>query len=125
MEVNISHAASVNQSNDDVIRMSSTSQSRGFDFSQWNFPFALWLIRPQWECALKIGFFLPVIIVSVLGNGFVLYLMATNRFLRTSINIFIWNLATADLLTILLFSWIILVIDLHQMFVLGAVKKKL
>jgi hypothetical protein len=47
--------------------------------------------------------------------------MATNRFLRTSINIFIWNLAIADLLTILLFPWIILIIDLYQMFILGQV----
>ncbi|KZS19306.1 neuropeptide FF receptor 2 [Daphnia magna] len=91
------------------------------DFSNINFPFPLWIVRPTWECALKIGFFVPVIIVSLVGNGLVIYLMATNRFLRTSINIFIWNLAIADLLTILLFPWIILIIDLYQMFILGAV----
>lgn len=92
------------------------------DFSKYNFPFPLWFIRPTWECALKIGFFIPVIIVGLFGNSFVIYLMATNRFLRTSINIFIWNLATADLLTILFFPWIILIIDLYQMYILGEVQ---
>jgi len=91
------------------------------DFSNINFPFPLWIVRPAWECALKIGFFVPVIIISLLGNGLVVYLMATNHFLRTSINIFIWNLAIADLLTILLIPWIVLIIDLYQMFILGQV----
>ena len=45
----------------------------------------------------------------------------TNRFLRTPINIFIWNLASADLLAILLFPWINLCTDLYQMYILGAV----
>lgn len=94
------------------------------NFSNIDFPFPLWIVRPPWECALKIGFFVPVIVVSLFGNGFVIYLMATNRFLRTSINIFIWNLATADLLTILLFPWIILIIDLYQMYILGPVPIK-
>ena len=91
------------------------------DFTQICFPFKLWIVRPTWECALKIGFFVPVVIVSLFGNSLVIYLMATNRFLRTSTNIFIWNLAIADLLTILLLPWIILTIDLYQMFILGAV----
>lgn len=92
------------------------------NFSNDIFPFPLWIVRPTWECALKIGFFIPIVIVSFLGNSLVIYLMATNRFLRTSINIFIWNLATADLLTILLFPWIILIIDLYQMYILGEVR---
>lgn len=102
-------------------RLERNSSLNEMDFSNINFPFPLWIVRPTWECALKIGFFVPVIIVSLVGNGLVIYLMATNRFLRTSINIFIWNLAIADLLTILLFPWIILIIDLYQMFILGAV----
>jgi len=100
-------------------------QSR-IDFSIYDFPSnRLWWIRPSWECALKVGFFLPVMAVSIIGNGLVIYLMATNRSLRTSINIFIWNLATADLLTALFFPWIILVMDLYQMFLLGKVFKYL
>ena len=91
------------------------------DYPNFNFPFQLWLVRPEWECALKIGFFVPVVAFSLLGNGFVIFLMATNRFLRTSVNIFIWNLAIADLLAIILIPWIILGIDLYQMFVLGSV----
>ena len=91
------------------------------DYSIYNFPFQLWLVRPNWECALKIGFFVPVVAFSLLGNGFVIFLMTTNRFLRTSVNIFIWNLAIADLLAILLIPWIVLCIDLYQMFVLGSV----
>ena len=92
------------------------------DYFLWDYPpYRLWWIRPPWECALKVGFFLPVMAVSIIGNGLVIYLMATNRSLRTSINIFIGNLATADLLTALFFPWIILVMDLYQMFLLGKV----
>lgn len=96
-------------------------QSRA-DFPNWDYPpNRLWWVRPPWECALKVGFFLPVMAVSIIGNGLVIYLMATNQSLRTSINIFIGNLAIADLLTALFFPWIILVMDLYQMFLLGKV----
>jgi len=92
------------------------------DFPNGYFPpNRLWWIRSSWECALKVGFFLPVMAVSIIGNGLVIYLMATNRSLRTSINIFIGNLAIADLLTALFFPLIILVMDLYQMFLLGKV----
>ena len=92
------------------------------DFSNWYYPpNRLWWIRPPWESALKVGFIIPVMAVSIIGNGLVIYLMATNRSLRTSINIFIGNLAIADLITALFFPWIILVMDLYQMFLLGKV----
>ena len=79
-------------------------------------------LMKDWECALKIGFYIPIWLISFLGNSFVFYLMCTNRFLRTSINIFIWNLASADLASILLFPWINLCSDLYQMYILGAVR---
>lgn len=92
-----------------------------FNYSQFDYPESLWIRRPAWEMGVKIAFFVPVICVGLLGNGFVIYLMAAHPFLRTAINTFILNLAVADLISITAFPWIVMCIDFYQSYILGPV----
>ena len=91
-----------------------------FNFTNYDFPNVIWIRRPGWEVAVKTISFIPVIIVSCLGNGFVIYLVATTSGLRTPMNLFILNMAIADFVSIILFPWIILCMDLYQNFILGS-----
>ena len=92
------------------------------DYSQYDFPNVIWIRRDDWEVAVKVTCFVPIIAASMLGNGLILYLIATShQLLPSSINLFIGNLATADFIAILLFPWMILCMDLFQNFILGSV----
>ncbi|CAG2107877.1 unnamed protein product [Medioppia subpectinata] len=74
-----------------------------FDFSQCNFSdpdHPIWYRRPDWDVAVKTLAILPVMIVGVFGNLAVIALIVKLYTLRKSIiNLFILNMAIADLLT--------------------------
>ena len=63
---------------------------------------AIWYRKPGWEVAVKSIAVLPVMAIGILGNLSVICLILSLKSLRKShINLFIMNMAFADLLTTL------------------------
>uniref|UniRef100_A0A2L2YAV8 Substance-K receptor n=1 Tax=Parasteatoda tepidariorum TaxID=114398 RepID=A0A2L2YAV8_PARTP len=104
-----------------------TSPVSDFNVSNWNFAnfTTLWIKLPTHEIALKVLALLPIMFLGVFGNVAILVVMMRIKGMRTCTNIFICNMALADLMTILFCSWTIIVVDAYQNFVLGEVYCKL
>ncbi|XP_017866483.1 PREDICTED: neuropeptide FF receptor 2 [Drosophila arizonae] len=97
-----------------------------FDFSQWDFPAErIWRHKAIEEIAWKVCSFLPLIIFGLYANYILIYLIATNRALRSPTNLIIANMAMADLLTLLICPVMFLINDFYQNFQLGCVGCKL
>ncbi|EDW74951.2 uncharacterized protein Dwil_GK15627 [Drosophila willistoni] len=97
-----------------------------FDFSQWNFPEErIWLHKSSAEITWKICTFIPVIAFGLYGNFIMIYLIATNRSLRTPTNLIIANMAMADFLTLLICPAMFMVNDFYQNYQLGCVGCKM
>lgn len=82
-------------------------------------PEGIWLVKPPKEVAWKILLFLPIIVLSVIGNSLILFILIKHRQTRSSVNIFLGSLAFADLLSTIFISWVGLAIDLTQNYPLG------
>jgi len=82
-------------------------------------------VTPPWEAGIKIGFYVGLIVVSVIGNGLVLVTVGRNRSMRTTTNYYLVNLAVCDLIVTVFCTWVHLVDDLTDGWVLGAVFCKL
>lgn len=50
------------------------------------------------DVSLQIGFYVLIFLLAILGNGLVLVTLAQNKGMRTILNLFLLNLAMADLL---------------------------
>ncbi|XP_014678991.1 PREDICTED: tyramine/octopamine receptor-like, partial [Priapulus caudatus] len=74
---------------------------------------------PTWEIIVKVATYVPIAVVASVGNVLVMLIVARCKFLHSNVNFFIWNLALADLLTVLLESWVFVVHDLTEGWVLG------
>lgn len=97
-----------------------------FDFSQWDFPAErIWRHKPIEEIAWKVCSFLPLIIFGLYANCILVYLIATNRALKSPTNLIIANMAVADFLTLLICPIMFLINDFYQNFQLGCVGCKL
>ncbi|GFU29047.1 putative neuropeptide receptor [Nephila pilipes] len=72
-----------------------------FDFSGEAPTDSLW-----WEVCLKAFVYTVILLVALTGNLIVLTTLVTDRSLRTTINFFVANLATADLVLSAGFMWI-------------------
>lgn len=60
----------------------------------------IWNRRPDWEVAVKSIAILPIMAIGLLGNLSIICLILSLKSLRKShINLFIMNMALADLLT--------------------------
>ncbi|XP_023241831.1 substance-K receptor-like [Centruroides sculpturatus] len=91
------------------------------NFSKWNFSNGqkIWERVPDWEMAVKILVWLPIAIVGLIGNSTIIIVMIRIKAIRTCTNYFFLNMAIADLITILISSWTILIIDFYQNYALG------
>ncbi|XP_030081980.1 galanin receptor type 1 [Drosophila hydei] len=97
-----------------------------FDFSQWDFPAErIWRHKPIEEIAWKVCSFLPLILFGLYANCILVYLIATNRALKSPTNLIIANMAVADFLTLLICPIMFLINDFYQNFQLGCVGCKL
>ncbi|CAG2117549.1 unnamed protein product [Medioppia subpectinata] len=100
-----------------------------FNFSQYNYSddtHTIWLRQPGWEVFVKSMAILPIMIIGIFGNLAIICLILKLKSLRkTHINLFILNMAIADLLTTLFCPWMALVDVIHQNYVLGPVFCKL
>lgn len=72
------------------------------------------------EAGLKTTFTVVLMSVALLGNVSVIVTVARNRRMRTATNYFIVNLAVSDLMVSLSCTWVSLVDDLTEGWVLGA-----
>nr|AKQ63065.1 orphan G-protein coupled receptor 59 [Platynereis dumerilii] len=76
--------------------------------------------KPTWEILLKSLFSALIIIAAILGNTLVIYIVWRNKRMRTTTNYFLVNLAVSDLMVTLSCTWVHLVDDLTEGWVLGA-----
>ncbi|ESO84079.1 hypothetical protein LOTGIDRAFT_108319 [Lottia gigantea] len=90
-----------------------------FDYSQREYPGEI-RTYPIWEMVLKIAFYVPVIVMALFGNLLVILVVARNKRMKTTTNYYIVNLAVADLLVVLTCSWVHLLDDLTEGWILGA-----
>ncbi|XP_012275923.1 neuropeptide Y receptor type 2 isoform X2 [Orussus abietinus] len=91
------------------------------DTTKYRFPSDIWIIRPTWEIIVKVMTILPVFVVGVLANSSLIRVILGNKLLRTTTNLFIANMAIADLGTCMLCPWMFLCVDFFQNYMLGSV----
>ena len=73
-----------------------------------------------WERVVKIVFYSLIISVAVVGNLMVVAMVIRNKKLWTTTNFYIVNLAVSDLMVTLSCTWVTLVDDLSEGWILGA-----
>ncbi|CAL1263159.1 unnamed protein product [Larinioides sclopetarius] len=77
------------------------------NFSLYDFPNNASLSEPlSWEEYVKIVFYVIVLIIALMGNISVILTVALNRSMRTTINLYLVNLAVADLLICICCMWV-------------------
>lgn len=75
---------------------------------------------PTWEIIVKIIAYVIIMVLSLVGNMLVVYIVWHNKRMRTTTNFFIVNLAVSDLMVTSSCTWVHLVDDLTEGWVLGA-----
>ncbi|KAJ0174502.1 hypothetical protein K1T71_009610 [Dendrolimus kikuchii] len=88
------------------------------DTSQYPFPNVLWHVKPAREIAIKTSMMLLVGVFGIFLNFIILLILFRNKWLWSSSNYLIGNLAFIDILTLLFCPWFMLVRDFYQNFVL-------
>lgn len=96
-----------------------TADNDEFNYSAHNFPNEIWIVREDWEIAVKVLFVIPVVIFGIIGNVAIINIVMRNTFLRSPTNMLLANMAAADALTLLICPTMFLVTDLNQNYVLG------
>ncbi|BFZ02706.1 hypothetical protein BsWGS_05745 [Bradybaena similaris] len=76
--------------------------------------------KPLWEIVVKTLFYVPVIILAVIGNVIIIAVVAKNKWMQTTTNYYIVNLAVADCLIAITCSWTHLVDDMTPFWILGS-----
>ncbi|XP_067633514.1 neuropeptide FF receptor 2 [Eurosta solidaginis] len=100
----------------------STKDSDTMDFSNINFPEdRIWIHIPNWEIAVKVIVFIPVLIFGLYGNFVILQLIILNRALRTPTNMLVANMAVADILTLLICPIMFMINDFYQNYLMGRI----
>ena len=74
---------------------------------------------PHWEMAVKISVYSIIMITAVIGNILIILVVLRNRGMRTTTNFYIVNLAVSDLLVTGFCTWVRLVDNLTEGWVLG------
>lgn len=77
-------------------------------------------VVPRIEAGLKIAFYAAVMVIALLGNTFVIVIVYRSKRMHTTTNYYLVNLAISDLAVILSCSWVHLVTDLSEGWILGA-----
>lgn len=120
---NLSNAGSACNSTAELYNKISPVES--FDFKPEESDFSvmqeLW-IRKDWaDISIRIAFVAPIVLLGILGNLTIIYSMCKFKNFRSKpTNIFILNMAIADLLTTMVCPIAALVKDIYQFYVLGS-----
>ena len=76
-------------------------------------------IMPNWEAILKIAIYSIIMITAIIGNVLIILVVVRNKSMRTTTNFYIVNLAVSDLLVTCFCTWVRLVDNLTEGWVLG------
>ncbi|KAH3892524.1 hypothetical protein DPMN_016642 [Dreissena polymorpha] len=95
-----------------------------YDLSSLAYPGNLTNV-PIWEMAIKITFYIILMMCSLLGNILIIIVVVRSKRMQTTTNYFIVNLAISDLLVTACCSWVRLVDELTEGWVLGNIFCKL
>lgn len=101
------------------------SPAGSFDFKPEESDFSvmqeLWIRKSWTDISIRIAFVAPIVLIGILGNLTIIYSMCKFKNFRSKpTNIFILNMAIADLLTTMVCPIAALVKDVHQFYVLGS-----
>jgi len=75
---------------------------------------------PAWEMSLKITVYSLIMALALVGNLLIIIVVAKNKRMQSTTNYFIVNLAISDLLVTCCCTWVRLVDDLTEGWVLGS-----
>ncbi|XP_063708800.1 neuropeptide FF receptor 2 [Culicoides brevitarsis] len=93
-----------------------------FNSSHWDFPNVIWIRNSASEISVKVLTLFPVVIFGIIANSALLFIIFHHRSMRTSpTNILIANMATADLLTLVICPLMFILNDTYQNYQLGTV----
>ncbi|KAJ6647125.1 Cholecystokinin receptor type A, partial [Pseudolycoriella hygida] len=96
-----------------------------FDYSAFDFPNQLWYIIPEWQIAVKISTFIPLLIFGILGNFMLLNVIIRNRALQTPTHLLLANMALADFFVLTICPVLYMYKDFYQNFLLGTIGCKM
>lgn len=101
------------------------SPTGSFDFKPEESDFSvmqeLWIRKSWTDISIRIVFVAPIVLIGILGNLTIIYSMCKFKNFRSKpTNIFILNMAIADLLTTMVCPIAALVKDIYQFYVLGS-----
>ncbi|KAL3876764.1 hypothetical protein ACJMK2_034560, partial [Sinanodonta woodiana] len=87
--------------------------------SSMEYPLDIYKDVPLWEFVLKIVLYSIIIVASLVGNLLVIVVVLKNKRMQTATNFYIVNLAVADILVTVACTWVQLVNDLTNAWILG------
>lgn len=102
-----------------VIRNDTNLTNVLLDYEDIDYPGILKVVLLP-EIIWKVALFVLIILTAVTGNILIIVVVAWNKRLRTTTNYYIVNLAVSDLLVTIWCTWVYLVNNLTEGFVLGA-----
>lgn len=100
-----------------------TNQSMYINHRELNFSqlAQVWLVKSWQEILLRVSFVIPIVLLGILGNLTIIYSICKfKRFRSKPTNIFILNMAIADLLTTIVCPTAALFTDIYQFYALGS-----
>lgn len=90
-----------------------------FDTRHHDYPISLLTPVPTGEAAAKITVYTFLILTALIGNTLIILVVLKNKRMQTTTNYFLVNLAVSDLVVSLSCSWVHLVDDLTEGWILG------
>ena len=109
----------VNYTNDNSTGNVSYYDYDYYDLSQFPYPKPFKQV-PTWEAVVKVFFCILIIVLALIGNITIILIVWKNKRMRTTTNFYIVNLAVSDLMVTCSCTWVNLVDDLTEGWVLGA-----
>ncbi|XP_066258265.1 substance-K receptor-like [Euwallacea similis] len=91
------------------------------DYENEEFPNTIWYNKGIHNILLNSVIFLPICIIGLVGNLWVLYVLKINQHLRTPTHLIVGNMAIADLLSTIIYPCFIFLYDYFQNYQLGSV----
>lgn len=119
MALNITYESNANFSVMNNLTVLIHQQASNIDVSKEHYPLKP-PMKSAYEVALKVATYCAIIVLSLIGNTLVVYVVWRNHRMRTTTNYFIVNLAISDILVTVCCTWVHLVDDLTEGWVLGA-----
>ncbi|XP_050302971.1 substance-K receptor-like [Anthonomus grandis grandis] len=111
--------------NGSELNLTSSSHNTTIDYETEDFPNTIWYNKGTKDLITKLCMFIPLCIAGLAGNLWVIYVLKSNRHIRTPSNLILGNMAVADMLSTIIYPCFIFVYDYYQNYKLGPVGCKL